>query len=178
MKTTDKKHGRRHENREDLTGEHALGDLGQLVFLVLFLAAWILDTVFIRYSAFVTDRIPLVVRLPLGVAVMVLSGYLAYSGLKIVFGEIREPPSVIRKGVFRWVRHPIYLGALLFYLGLLAFSFSFVAAVVWVAIIGFYVLISKHEERLLLQKFGKDYEDYMKEVPMLVPRIARRRPRI
>ncbi|GAI42613.1 unnamed protein product, partial [marine sediment metagenome] len=94
--------------------------------------------------------------------------------LSIVFGEIREEPSVIGKGVFGIVRHPIYLGAILFYFGLLVITFSIIATGIWVLIIAFYYFNSKHEEKLLLDKFGKDYEEYKKEVPMLIPRMRRR----
>ena len=92
----------------------------------------------------------------------------------MVFGEAREEPRVIRKGVYNIVRHPMYLGALLLYLGLLVSTFSLIAAGIWVVIIIFYYFNSKHEEKLLLDKFGKDYEDYNNEVPMLIPRIRRK----
>jgi len=81
---------------------------------------------------------------------------------------------VIRKGVFSIVRHPIYLGAILFYLAMLVFSFSLVAAFIWVGVIIFYFYLCKHEEKLLTEIFGKDYEKYKSEIPMLVPRIIKR----
>jgi len=68
----------------------------------------------------------------------------------------------------------MYLGALSLYLGLLVSTFSLIAAGIWVLIIVFYYFNSKHEEKLLLIKFGKDYEDYQREVPMLIPRIRRK----
>ncbi len=103
--------------------------------------------------------------------ILLISGYLAKSGLSIVFGEVREEPCVIKKGVFAVVRHPVYLGSILLYLGLLMFTLSIMSAIVWIIIVAFYYFISKHEEKLLLGKFGEEYEDYMKKVPMLIPRI-------
>jgi hypothetical protein len=44
--------GRRHENREDLVGEHPFGDAGQLIFLIVFLALWALDSFVFRFSTF------------------------------------------------------------------------------------------------------------------------------
>ncbi len=165
---------KRHENRQDLTGEHFLGDLGQIILLIIFLALWIVDSFFINYSNFISKYIPLFVKTPLSIIILFSAGYLAKTGLNIVFGEIREEPSVIKKGVFGVVRHPIYLGSILFYLGLLIFTFSIMATIIWIIIIAFYCFISKHEEKLLLEKYGKDYEDYMREVPMLIPRIKRK----
>ena len=103
--------------------------------------------------------------------ILLFSGYLAKAGMSIVFGEVREEPHVIKKGVFGIVRHPVYLGSILLSFGLLTFTLSIMSAVVWIVIIAFYYFISKHEEKLLLGKFGEEYEDYMKEVPMLIPRI-------
>ena len=164
---------KRHKNRQDLAGEHALGDLGQLIFLFLFLAAWIIDSFFLKYSTFISEYIPLYVKIPLSTIILLCSGYIAKKGLNIVFGEIREEPGVIRKGVFGVVRHPIYLGSILFYLGLLTLTYSIIAAIIWIFIVVFYCFIAKHEEKILLEKFGKGYEEYKKEVPMLIPRILK-----
>ena len=162
---------RRHDDRQDLAGEHMFSDLGQLIFLFIFLAIWIIDSFFLKYSTFISDYIPLFIRIPISVVILFSAGYLARSGLNTVFGEIREEASVIRNGVFGIVRHPIYLGSILLYLGLLILTLSIAAATIWIFIIIFYYLISRHEEKLLLGKFGEDYEEYMKQVPMLIPRI-------
>ena len=162
---------KRHEHRQDLAGEHALGDLGQILFLLLFLAAWIIDSFFLKYSTFISEYIPLYVKIPLSAIILICSGYIAKRGLNIVFGETREEPAVIRKGVFGVVRHPVYFGSILFYLGLLTLTCSIIAAIICIFIIVFYCFIARHEEKILLEKFGKDYEEYKKEVPMLIPRI-------
>jgi protein-S-isoprenylcysteine O-methyltransferase Ste14 len=162
------------QHRDDLTGEHALGDAGQVVLALLFAATWISDTFFLRATTFLNEYVPLGIRIPLGVVLVALSGYLAGEGLSIVFGEEREEPGVIRKGVFSVVRHPIYLGEILVYLGLLMLSLSLVAAVVWAVAIVFLHAISRYEERLLLARFGEAYEAYMREVPMWIPRPWKR----
>jgi len=36
---------------EDLTGEHRLGDAGQLVLFIIFMAVWITDSFFFKYSS-------------------------------------------------------------------------------------------------------------------------------
>ena len=89
--------------------------------------------------------------------------------MRIVFGEERETPAVISNGVFSVVRHPIYLGCILFYLGMICFTLSLISAGLWIIIIIFYRYISRHEEKLLLDLFGTEYENYMKKVPMLFP---------
>jgi protein-S-isoprenylcysteine O-methyltransferase Ste14 len=141
---------------------------------VLFAATWISDTFFLRATTFLNEYVPLGIRIPLGVVLVALSGYLAGEGLSIVFGEEREEPGVIRKGVFSLVRHPTYLGEILVYLGLLMLSLSLAAAVVWAVAIVFLHAISRYEERLLLARFGEAYEVYMREVPMWIPRPWKR----
>jgi protein-S-isoprenylcysteine O-methyltransferase Ste14 len=161
--------------RDDLTGEHAFGSAGQLILACLFGVIWIADTFFLHYTTTLNDFVPVVIRIPIGVILLILSGYLAGAGLSIVFGEKRASPGVIRKSVFNFVRHPIYLSEILLYLGLLMLSISLTAMVVWILAVIFLHLISRYEERLLLAKFGEAYEAYMREVPMWVPRLRRKR---
>jgi protein-S-isoprenylcysteine O-methyltransferase Ste14 len=160
-----------HEKREDLAGEHVIGDAGQIILLLIFLAVWISDAFFLHYSTFFATSIPAAFKIPLGILILFCSAYLARSSLRIVFGEERETPGVIRKSMFGRVRHPIYLGAILFYLGLLILRFSLAATLIWVVIIAFYHFIARHEEKLLLKKFGREYANYIREVPMWIPRI-------
>ena len=83
-------------------------------------------------------------------------------------------PGVIRKSVFSVVRHSVYLSEILLYLGLLILSISLAASVVWIIAIVFLHYISRYEERLLVTRFGRDYEQYMHEVPMWIPRVRKR----
>ncbi len=93
-------------HRDDLTGEHTFGDAGQAILFILFLAVWITDAFIFKYSTLLNDYISFAVRLPLGVVVLIISAYLAWTGLKIVFIEVRKEPHIIRKSVFGIVRHP------------------------------------------------------------------------
>ena len=163
-----------HHHRDDLTGEHKLGDTGQAILACLFAGTWIADTFFLQYSTFLNQYIPLGCRIPVGIILLVLSGYLARTGLSIVFGEVREKPGIIRKSVFNVVRHPVYLSEILLYLGLLMLSLSLAAAAVWVTAIGFLHYVSLHEEKLLLARFAEEYEQYKRAVPMWVPRFRKR----
>jgi protein-S-isoprenylcysteine O-methyltransferase Ste14 len=161
-------------HRDDLTGEHRLGGAGQLVIFLAFMAVWITDSFFFEYSSFLNNYIPFAAQITLGIICLAIAGCLAITGLKIVFVEVMEEPGVIRKSVFRIVRHPIYMGEILLYLGLLFFSTSLAAVGVWIVIIAFLHYISRHEEKLLLERFGDDYRQYMKDVPMYFPRLRRR----
>lgn len=163
-----------HHHHEDLTGEYIAGDAGQVILALLFAVVWVADSFFLEYTTFLNQYVPPVIRISFGVLFLALSGWLAKTGLSIVFGEKREKSVVIRKSVFNIVRHPIYLSEILLYLGLLILNISLAAAVVWIIGIVFLHYISRYEESLLLARFGKEYEQYMKEVPMWIPRLRKR----
>ena len=162
------------EDRDDLTGEHRGGDAGQIIFALLFFGVWIADSFFLRYTTQLNEIVSPLVRKPIGVVLLCLSAYCAWSGLRIVFGEVRETPSVIRKGVFGVVRHPIYLSEVLLYLGLFMMNMSLAAGVVWIGASGFLYYLSRYEERLLLERFGEDYKSYIRDVGMWIPRVRRK----
>lgn len=158
-----------HQHRGDLTGEHAFSDMGQLILLVVFLVIWIADSFVFKYSTFLTQYVSNYIRVPIALIVLIISGLLAGFGLNTVFGKTREEPQVITTGVFSIVRHPIYLGSILLYFGFILLSLSLLSVLVWILILVFYYMISRYEERLLIQRFGSVYEEYKKKVPMLFP---------
>jgi protein-S-isoprenylcysteine O-methyltransferase Ste14 len=72
--------------------------------------------------------------------------------------------------IYRCLRHPhhLFIGFFMTSLGLaIGHVWAFILIVVpqWIWIFGFLYLV---EEKELLDKFGKDYEDYRRRVPMLI----------
>ena len=165
-----------HEGRYDLVGEHKFGDSGQMIFLVVFLIVWILDTFIFNYTDFIASHIPMYIRIALAVLILLCGIYIAIGAHNTIFKEVREKPEVIRNGIFGRVRHPLYLGAIMFYLALLTFSCSLAALFIFVLITAFYHFIARYEEKLMIEKFGDDYSRYMQEVPMWIPRLMRSGP--
>jgi len=164
---------KKHKDRKDLIGEHKIGDAGQALFAILFGTVYVADSFIFRFSTFLNDYVPNIIRVTAGTIVLIVAGLLSFSGMRIVFDEVREKPEVIRKGVFSIVRHPVYLGEILLYMGLIFFSLSIASIVVWLLAIIFLYYISRYEEKILLDYFGDQYRSYMKEVPMWLPRIFR-----
>lgn len=85
----------------------------------------------------------------------------------------KRPSRLLTEGVYGRLRHPRYLGLLL-ELSAFALFVNYLAAygVVAAAIPLGYLLV-RLEERELLQRFGEDYERYMREVPRFLPRRRR-----
>ncbi|OGF61358.1 MAG: hypothetical protein A2Y62_15105 [Candidatus Fischerbacteria bacterium RBG_13_37_8] len=97
--------------------------------------------------------------------------HFAKKGHDVIFGEVHEKAILINKGIFTKVRHPIYLGAILFYLGFVFFTFSLISFGLWIIIFIFYDYIARYEEVILVHTLGEAYESYMKEVPRWIPRL-------
>jgi protein-S-isoprenylcysteine O-methyltransferase Ste14 len=88
-------------------------------------------------------------------------------------GKQAEPPKFHQPFLYRWVRHPLYLGFFIAFWATPEMTAGHLLLAVGVSI---YMLIAiRYEERDLLGLFGKDYEDYRANVGMLVPRFMRRR---
>jgi protein-S-isoprenylcysteine O-methyltransferase Ste14 len=164
-----------HEHRKDLVGEHKLGDIGQIILLIVFIIGLLADKFVLHFSFPLVQFLPSYLRVLIALPFFVFSFYLALFGLKTIFGEQREELVVIKSGVFSIVRHPIYLASILVYLGFIIISLSIIGFCIWVIIILFYYYISQYEEKILIDKLGSQYEDYMKEVPMFIPWFRRKK---
>lgn len=160
-----------HENRPDLAGEHPIGDSLQLIALLVFIAAIAVDFFFLKTYSSLSEKIPLLIRLVFGFGIIVFGGWLALRGIQIVFKDFRQEPIMITNGMFSKVRHPIYLGAMLVYVGVLIITLSYLGIFVFFLVVALYYWLAKHEEELMLKVFGDSYRDYIRDVPMWLPKF-------
>jgi len=158
--------------RKDLGGEAPLNDEIQLILLIIFLAVWGVDSFWIKQTTFLGAFVPLILRILLGLFLLFWWGYLTWYGLAVIFGEERATPNVVRKGPFGYVRHPIYLASIIFYLGLTAFTFSLASLALSIVAIIYYNFAAIYEEKLLIAKYGDEYKKYMAEVGRLLPKLS------
>jgi protein-S-isoprenylcysteine O-methyltransferase Ste14 len=52
-------------------------------------------------------------------------------------------------------------------------NMSLAAGVVWIGASVFLYHLSMYEERLLLERFGDEYESYMRDVGMWIPNVRK-----
>ncbi len=84
----------------------------------------------------------------------------------------KKQPLLIKDELSSIVRHPLYLGILIFLWGAFGFFGTSLHLVTAISLT-FYIRIGIHfEEKRLVKEFGKQYEKYQKEVPMLIPKIS------
>lgn len=85
---------------------------------------------------------------------------------------VEDDHQLITSGVYGYVRHPIYLGGLLLYTGIIlafgGFLVPFVMFIVWLLLMHGRLRL---EEKLLEEKFGEEYRDYKKRTKKLIPFI-------
>jgi protein-S-isoprenylcysteine O-methyltransferase Ste14 len=77
--------------------------------------------------------------------------------------------------LYRWVRHPLYVGWLLFFWA--APTMSVGHALIAVGITGYILVAIVFEERDLLAHFGADYRAWRARTPLFIPRLRSLGPR-
>lgn len=100
----------------------------------------------------------------LGVLVIVLPAG-AFSRAGTTVKPFKESSALVRSGMFRITRNPMYLGMLTILLGVAVLSGSlspYVAPLLFVPVLN--VRVIRHEEAMLEQRFGEDYLDFKRAV--------------
>ena len=84
-------------------------------------------------------------------------------------GLSNPPERIVDSGPYRWMRNPMYLGHIVFFIGLALVLRSWVAA----AVLGFHLvwfdLRARGDERHLAALFGDPYRDYCRRVKRWIP---------
>jgi len=86
--------------------------------------------------------------------------------------ELREGHRLVTGGIYRQVRHPMYLALLLYSLGQVLVVPNWVAGPLFLATFAPLVVFRiGPEERMMLDEFGTDYETYRARTTRLIPGI-------
>lgn len=112
-----------------------------------------------------------------GFAIALLGEFFRLWGVSYAGSETRTTDGVggtflVVSGAFAYVRNPLYVGNMLMYLGIGVMSWALFPYLQIIALLFFfwqYSVIIKEEEEFLLSKYGKNFEDYCKAVPKLIP---------
>jgi protein-S-isoprenylcysteine O-methyltransferase Ste14 len=79
--------------------------------------------------------------------------------------------TLVTTGIYRYVRHPQYLGFLLITLGMNVQWLTILTLALWPVLAIVYYRLAKTEEKDAEEKFGEEYLKYKHMVPMFLPRI-------
>ena len=145
--------------------------LASIGFVVPFL--WVASSVF-AFADYSLHLVPFIA----GILCLVL-GLLFFVRAHAALGtnwsatlKVQEGHELITQGIYRHVRHPMYLALLLYSFGQMLVVPNLVAGPsCGVAMAILFALRVGVEERLMLEHFGKDYEVYMARTKRLIPGV-------
>jgi protein-S-isoprenylcysteine O-methyltransferase Ste14 len=91
--------------------------------------------------------------------------------LMIHEAAVRDDHALIESGPYRFVRHPVYAGYLALLLGSGIASLNVSLWLLWPISLAGILIQAASEEQLLEERFGQDYERYVRRTGRLVPRF-------
>jgi len=124
----------------------------------------------------VSSSIPLL-HLTICTVFLAPGAWLAIKSVKettLKVAETHRTEKIVTTGAYSIVRHPQYLGGLLAHVGISFLLSAWYSLLLTPFMIVLIYLISRKEEEELIREFGKEYEDYKKKVPMLIPKLRKR----
>jgi protein-S-isoprenylcysteine O-methyltransferase Ste14 len=99
-------------------------------------------------------------------SLLTLKQYFTYSVAKV------ENHKIIETGLYKFIRHPGYLGQLIIFIGISTSISNWLSILVMMIPITLgYLYRIKVEERFMLEQLGEDYLNYQKRTKRLIPMI-------
>lgn len=152
-----------------------------IIFLLFLLIPILLYCPYFEYQTILQPFILSSVALMMGIIglFLLICGGVLMIWSRILLGPYGTPRIVIKdhhqlitNGAYQYIRHPLYMGNILFLFGY-AFAFGSLLCSCTIAVFMFLLIKSRIdlEEKLLLANLGEKYADYMKHTKRLIPKI-------
>lgn len=84
---------------------------------------------------------------------------------------MEETTALITSGLYRYIRHPLYLSLILGGFGVMMKDFNWLSLILAIVNLLALFLTARVEEKEMIKKFGKDYEEYMLRTKMFIPYV-------
>ena len=84
---------------------------------------------------------------------------------------IRADHQLITHGIYRFTRHPVYLGVIIAIIGVPVYASSLYGLLLMSALIPIFLIRIRIEERMLTDEFGDAYRTYKEATSKLIPLI-------
>lgn len=103
--------------------------------------------------------------------VMAVSSIMILTGLALIvmgWRKIHKATGLVKNGIYRYSRHPQYLGILLITSAFIIQWPTILTVIMWPVLATMYIRLAKKEEKEIEEKFGEEYLEYKEEAPMLL----------
>jgi len=150
-----------------------------LILLMFFLSPFLLIGAFYENKLLISTILPFWDNL-----IVSYIGFVIYlsAGILVIVGRVQlgrfgsgeliteEDHKLYTEGVYKYIRNPMYSGALIAVIG---FGLVFRSIITLLIVSTFYFIVFKmridEEERLLFEAFGEEFTDYKKKTKKLIP---------
>jgi len=86
--------------------------------------------------------------------------------------EIRKCHTLVTDGPYRFIRHPMYAAILLIGIGVSFLSANWIVTLSYMLpVICLYLIRVSDEEKMMIEKFGDEYREYMRRTGRLTPKL-------
>ncbi len=93
---------------------------------------------------------------------------------RYVYGTPPNQRAILKVGPYRRIRHPVYLCFILFGLGVLLVSSSYLMLVTFAYMFVIAYIYRFEDERDLVRRYGEDYREYMRTTGGFLPKLFKR----
>jgi protein-S-isoprenylcysteine O-methyltransferase Ste14 len=83
----------------------------------------------------------------------------------------RSQGKLVKTGLYKYIRHPQYLGFLLITVGLNVMWLTIITLMMWPVLALLYWRLAKREDKEMEEQFGDEFQEYKRKVPGFIPRL-------
>ncbi|HOJ50836.1 MAG TPA: isoprenylcysteine carboxylmethyltransferase family protein [Spirochaetota bacterium] len=90
--------------------------------------------------------------------------------------EFKENHRLVNRGIYKKIRHPIYLGFIILHIGVSLALSNYIATIIWIGGLTFLLILRvPTEENLLLYLFKNEFIEYKRKTGRFLPLICNKR---
>jgi len=101
--------------------------------------------------------------------ILYISGLIIFISA-IFFFSINEIDLIVSSGIYKYSRHPVYLGFFVMWLGVSVLTLNLITFILTVTLGILSYKIAEKEEEICIQKYGNEYKMYQKKVKLFFGR--------
>lgn len=114
---------------------------------------------------------------PASTIIIVAGILLIVFGWRQIYKARRQKESkLVTTGIYKYVRHPQYIGFLLLTLGMLLEWPTIFTVLLWPVLVVVYWRLAKEEDKEIEERFGKEFQEYKRRVPGFIPHLRAKNP--